>query len=100
MSSLDDFEDEPTWDYILDLSFETMWIGSVYARKMMLTKFDKYSKTGNGDGQSIFLRKLSCWHEKTLIPMEKKLAQKHAVPDIFKLVFFEQTENFFSKGDV
>ncbi len=88
------------WDYILDLSAERIWFGSVYATKMMLTKFDKYSNTKTGDGQCIFLRKLSCWHEKTLIPMEKKISQKHDVPDIFKPAFLEQAENFFSKGDV
>ncbi len=100
MSSIEDFEEEPTWDYILDLSAERIWFASVYATKMMLTKFDKYSNTKTGDGQCIFLRKLSCWHEKTLIPMEKKISMKHDVPDIFKPVFLEQAENFFSKGDV
>lgn len=100
MSSIEEFEEEPIWDFILDLSCERIWFGSVYATNMMLTKFDKYSKTQTGDYQSIFLRKLSCWHEKTLIPTSKKIAKKHNVPDIFKPVFLDETENFFTKDDV
>lgn len=100
MSSIYDCEEEPTWDFILDLSAERIWFGSVYATKMMMNKFDKYSKTQIGDDQCIFLRKLSCWHEKTLIPMAKKIANKHDVPDIFKPVFLDQTEKFFIDGDV
>jgi len=69
---------------ILGLDAETIWFGSVFAIQTMLSGFKEWELdkicNGNEDIAGDFARRVSFFHEKTLIPVTQYVKKNHKPP--------------------
>jgi len=79
------YDDETHSDSeILGLDAETIWFGSVFAIQTMLSGFKEWELdkicNGNEDIAGDFARRVSFFHEKTLIPVTQYIKKNHKPP--------------------
>lgn len=77
------------------LSAEELWFTSVYAVKIMLSKWRLWSGYDHINSLDDFLKRMSCWHQYCLIPMTKKITKYHHPPDFAKKAIKAQDGNVF-----
>ena len=69
---------------IFGLNAEAVWLGSMYAMQTMLSGFNEWELekicNGNDDIAADFARRVSFFHEKTLIPVTKYIKNSHTPP--------------------
>lgn len=69
---------------ILGLNAETIWFGSLFAIQTILSGFKEWELDqichGNGDITGDFARRVSFYHEKTLIPVMQSVKNNHKPP--------------------
>ena len=88
------------WDFLLDLSAERIWLSSIYATKAMFIKCDRYSPFDSEKLKSDFIRLMSCWSEKVVVPITKNIVKMHQVPTIFKEILEGDIEQHLSNGNL
>jgi len=76
--------DEMAYFDILGLNAESIWLGAMYAMQTMLSGFNEWELEKNCNGKddiaADFARRVSFFHEKTLIPVTQYVKNSHIPP--------------------
>lgn len=95
-------EDERTNSEILGLNAEAIWFGALYAMQTMLSGFQQWEldkvQNANDDIAADFARRVSFFHEKTLIPVTQYVKNNH-VPPSFAVEALRNIPNNIGNGD-